>query len=97
MKRKVNALQKDRGDAERDARMREQLKADAEAEERLARVSQATSAKAKAINGLREQWKNENIKVASKFALGKPSEDPLGMCSQIDVRSRFSLYVLLLF
>jgi hypothetical protein len=81
MKRAVSTLQKERGNAERDARLRNERAVEAEAQERQKRVSQATAAKAKEIDALRERWKKENVKIASKFDVKQPVDNPLGAFS----------------
>jgi hypothetical protein len=86
MKRTANSLQKERGEAERDERLRRQLQVDADAAERAARISQVNAAKAKATEALRQHWKQANIMVASNYTVGAPAEDPLGADSQVTLR-----------
>ena len=88
MKRTANKLQQERGDAERDARLRRQIEADAEAAERAERVAKAQSTKAKALDAARQHWKQENIISASNYAVKDPAQNPLGTCSQLTLCSR---------
>ncbi len=78
MKRSALVLQKERTEAESDARLRRQLQAEAAAEERQTRVAHAISAKAKALEGHLAHWKKAGVIAASNYALTAPAQSPLG-------------------
>ncbi len=71
-------MEKERTDAEVDARLRKKLQTDVAAAERQTRVASAISSKAKALEAHLVQWKSEGVISASNYTLQPPAQSPLG-------------------
>jgi hypothetical protein len=78
MKREHRRLSLDNAAADADTQLRRSLQRAADAEERAERLEQASKAEVKRLTAHLSKWKEENVSIATDYAVSEPVSVPNG-------------------
>jgi len=78
MKREHRRLSLDNAAADADAQLRRRLQRAADAEQRAERIEQASKAEVKRLTAHLSKWKEENVSIATDYAVSEPVPVPNG-------------------